>query len=185
MYNNKLKIFAIAIAVFTLTLNACKKDDLPEVEEEELITTISLTFTNTTNASDVKTITWKDLDGAGGNAPVISPLSLKTNTVYNVAVASLLNETESPAGDIRAEVVSEKDEHLFVYKVAGANIAFSNYDVDSKNLAVGLTARATTAAASAGTFTIILRHQPGGIKNGTEAPGSTDLEAVFPANVVN
>lgn len=185
MYNNKLKFFAIIIAVLTLSLNACKKDDLPDVDEEELITTISLTFTNTTNSADVKTITWKDLDGAGGNAPVISPLSLKPNIVYTVAIASLLNETESPAGDIRAEVASEKDDHLFVYKVAGANLTFSNYDVDSKNLPVGLTARATTTGVSNGTFTIVLRHQPNGTKNGTEAPGSTDLEAVFPTTVAN
>lgn len=185
MYNNKLKFFAIAIAGLTLTLNACKKDSLPDIKEEELITTISLTFTNTTNSADVRTITWKDVDGNGGNAPVISSLSLKTNAVYNVAVTSVLNETVTPAGDVRAEVIKEKDEHLFVYKVAGANIAFNNFDVDSKNLAVGLTARATTTTASTGTFTIVLRHQLGGAKNGTEAPGSTDLEAVFPATVAN
>jgi hypothetical protein len=185
MYNNKLKFIAIAIAVLTLSLNGCKKDDLPDVEEEELITTISLTFTNTANSADVKTITWKDLDGTGGNAPVISALTLKANAVYSVTVASVLNETTSPAEDIKAEVAAEKDEHLFVYKASGANIAFSNFDVDSKNLPVGLTARATTTTASTGTFTIILRHQPGGIKNGTEAPGSTDLEAVFTTTIAN
>ena len=185
MYNNKLKLVAIAIAVFTLTLNGCKKDELPDVDEEELITTISLTFTNAALASDVRIITWKDVDGPGGVAPVISPLTLRANAIYTVGVTSLLNETVSPAGDIRAEVIKEKDEHLFVYKVAGANITFNNFDVDSKNLAVGLTARATTTTASTGTFTIVLRHQPKGVKNGTEAPGSTDLEAVFPASVVN
>ena len=185
MYNNKLKFFAIIITALTFTLNACKKDSLPDIKEEELITTISLTFTNATNSADVRTITWKDVDGNGGNAPVISPLSLKTNAVYNVAVTSVLNETVTPAGDIRAEIVKEKDDHLFVYKVANANIAFNNFDVDSKNLAVGLTAKASTTTASAGTFTIVLRHQPNGLKNGTEAPGSTDLEAVFPATVAN
>jgi hypothetical protein len=183
MKNNPFKYLIFAFAIVSISLNACKKDDLPEVEEEELITTISLTFTNTTNASDVRTIPWRDLDGPGGNAPVISPLSLRANSIYNVAVSSVLNETETPAGDIRAEIVSEKDDHLFVYKVASANIAFSNFDLDSRNLAVGLTARATTTAVSTGgTFTIVLRHQPG-IKTGLEAPGSTDLEAVFPASV--
>jgi hypothetical protein len=72
-----------------------------------------------------------------------------------------------------------------VYKASGANISFSNYDVDANNLPVGLTARATTTAASTGTFTIILRHQPNRLKNGTEAPGSTDLEAVFPTTIAN
>jgi hypothetical protein len=183
MYNNKLKFLAVLLAVFTLTLNACKKDELPEVEEEELITTITLTFTNTANSADVRTITWRDLDGDGGNAPVITPLSLRSGATYNVAVTSVLNETENPAEDIKEEVEEENDEHLFVYRATGANITFSNFDVDANNLPVGLTARATTGAASTGTFTIILRHQPGGIKNGTETPGSTDLEAVFPANI--
>lgn len=185
MYNNKLKFFAIVIAVLTLSLNGCKKDELPDVSEEELITTISLTFTNTADATDLRTITWKDLDGDGGNAPVISPLILRPNAVYNVAVSSVLNETESPAEDIKVEIKEKNDEHLFVYKASGANISFSNYDVDANNLPVGLTARATTTAASTGTFTIILRHQPNGLKNGTEAPGSTDLEAIFPTTIAN
>ena len=185
MYNNKLKFIAIAVAVLTLSLNGCKKDDLPDVDEEELITTIRLTFTNSTNSADVKTITWKDLDGAGGNSPVIDALSLKTGSTYNVVVDAILNETENPAEDIKEEVVAENDEHLFVYKASGANLTFSNFDKDKNNLAVGLTATATTGAASTGTFTIILRHQPDGAKNGTETPGSTDLEAVFQTTVTN
>jgi hypothetical protein len=185
MYNNKLKFIAIAIAVLTLSLNGCKKDDLPGVEEEELITTIRLKFTNTANANDVKTITWKDIDGAGGNAPVIDALSLKSGSTYAVIVDAVLNETVSPAADIKAEVAAEKDEHLFVYKAFGANLTFSNFDKDINNLAVGLSATATTGAASTGTFTIILRHQPNGAKNGTETPGSTDLEAVFQTAIIN
>jgi hypothetical protein len=71
-----------------------------------------------------------------------------------------------------------------VYKTSGANLAFSNFDKDRNNLPVGITATATTGAASTGTFTIILRHQPD-VKNGTETPGSTDLEAVFPVTIAN
>ncbi|MFC5283160.1 hypothetical protein [Pedobacter alpinus] len=182
---NSFKYLIFAFAIVSISLNACKKDNLPDVDEEELITTISLTFTNTTDATDVKTITYRDLDGDGGNAPVISNLSLKANKVYNVAVTSILNETENPAEDVKEEVEEKKDEHLFVYKTTGANLTFSNFDVDSKNLPVGFTARGTTGAASNGTFTIVLRHQPNGVKNGTETPGSTDLEATFPLAVVN
>jgi hypothetical protein len=184
MKKNNFKFILFAFAVIALSLNACKKDKLPDVEEEELITTISLTFTNTTNATDVKTITWRDLDGDGGNAPVISPLNLKPNAVYSVVVASLLNETESPAEDVKAEVIAENFDHLFVYKTSGANLTFSNFDKDRNNLPVGITATAISGAASTGTFTIILRHQPD-VKNGTETPGSTDLEAVFPVTIAN
>ena len=184
MKKNNFKFILFAFAMITLSLNACKKDKLPDVEEEELITTISLTFTNNTNSADVRTITWKDLDGPGGTAPVISTLNLKPNAVYSVVVASLLNETVTPAGNIKAEVIAENFDHLFVYKTTGANLTFNNFDKDKNNLPVGITAIATTGAASNGTFTIILRHQPG-VKNGTETPGSTDLEATFPVIIAN
>jgi hypothetical protein len=184
MKTNHFKFIIFAFAIVALSLNACKKDNLPDVGEEELITTISLKFTNAANASDVKTITWKDLDGPGGNAPTISTLNLKPNATYSVAVESLLNETVSPAGDIKAEVMAENFDHLFVYKTTGVNLTFSNFDKDKNNLPVGLTATATTVAVSTGTFTIVLRHQPDS-KNGTETPGSTDLEATFPATIAN
>ena len=116
MKNNPFKYLIFAFAIVVISLNACKKDDLPDVEEEELITTISLTFTNINSPSDVRTVTWRDLDGDGGNAPIITPLTLQPNAVYNVSVTSLLNETETPAEDVKEEVEEEKDEHLFVYK---------------------------------------------------------------------
>ena len=74
MKNNPFKYLIFAFAIVVISLNACKKDDLPDVEEEELITTISLTFTNINSPSDVRTVTWRDLDGDGGNAPIITPL---------------------------------------------------------------------------------------------------------------
>jgi hypothetical protein len=184
MKTNNFKFIIFAFAIIALSLNACKKDKLPDVEEEELITTISLKFTNTTNANDVRTITWKDVDGPGGNAPIISNLNLRSNATYAVVVDALLNETVSPAEDIKAEVIKENFDHLFVYKTTGANLTFSNFDRDRNNLPVGTSATATTGAASTGTFTIILRHQPD-VKNGTETPGSTDLEAVFPVTIAN
>lgn len=184
MKTNNLKYLLFGFIIVSLSLNACKKDELPDVEEEELITTISLTFTNTTDANDVKTITYKDLDGDGGNAPIVSNLNLKANQVYSVAISSILNETGNPADDIRAEVIAEKDDHLFVYKTSGANLTFSNLSTDNNNLPFGLTATATTTSASTGTFTIILRHQPG-TKDGTELPGSADLEATFPVSITN
>ena len=103
MKNNPFKYLIFAFAIVVISLNACKKDDLPDVEEEELITTISLTFTNINSPSDVRTVTWRDLDGDGGNAPVISSLALRAGTVYNVAVTSVLNETETPAEESASE----------------------------------------------------------------------------------
>ncbi|OAQ40591.1 hypothetical protein A5893_06505 [Pedobacter psychrophilus] len=160
MYKNKLKFLILAVAVGTMTFQGCKKDDLPDVDDNELITTIRLKFVNNANSNDIKLVTWKDLDGDGGKAPVIDVLALKPSSVYSVSVDALLDESKTPILDVRADVLAENFDHLFVYAPStGLNLTFSNFDKDKNNLAVGLTATGTTAAASSGTLKITLRHQ--------------------------
>lgn len=183
MYKNKLKLMILAVAVGTMTFQSCKKDKLPDVNDNELITTFRLKFVNNADASDTKLVTWKDIDGDGGAAPVIDPLTLKVNASYAVTVDAVLDESKTPVGDTRAEVLEENFDHLFVYAPsAGLNLTFSNFDKDKNNLPVGLTATGTTGAASTGTLKITLRHQPD-VKDGTFVPGSTDLEAIFPVTI--
>lgn len=183
MYKNKLKYLILAVAAGTMMFQSCKKDELPDVDEEELITTIRLKFVNNANSADVKLVTWKDIDGDGGAAPVIDALTLKPNATYAVSVDAILNESKTPADDVKAEVLEENFEHLLVYAPsAGLNLTFSNFDKDKNNFPVGLAATGNTAAASSGTLKITLRHQPDG-KDGTFAPGSTDIEAVFPVKI--
>lgn len=180
---NKFKFLAFA-ALLIGSISACKKDDLPEVNEDELITTVTLRFTNTANANDVVTVTARDVDGDGGNAPVIGPLNLRPNTSYNLSVSQILDETENPAEDIREEIVEEDYEHLLVYTATPSNLITVNItDRDRNNLPVGLAGTATTGAAGTGTLTVTLKHQPDGLKNGTATPGSTDFEFAFPLNV--
>lgn len=179
MVQNTIKLSLIAVTALILSFSACKKDPLPEVEENELITTLRLKFTNKANISDVKTVTWMDLDGPGGNNPVIDEIVLAPNTSYTLTVDAILNEAENPVEDIKAEVEGEKDDHLFVYKPNPTSLlTITITDKDSKNLSVGLAADAVTTAAGTGKLQVILRHQPDS-KNGTETPGSTDLDATF------
>ncbi|KHJ37009.1 hypothetical protein PBAC_27850 [Pedobacter glucosidilyticus] len=181
---NKFKFLAFA-ALLVGSISACKKDELPHVHEEELITTVTLRFTNTANANDVVTVTARDVDGDGGNAPVIGALNLRPNTTYNWSVTQILDESESPAEDVREEIVEENYEHLLVYTATPANLITVNItDRDRNNLPVGLTGTATTTTAGTGTLRVTLKHQPNGTKNGTAAPGSTDFEFTFPLNVV-
>ncbi len=183
MYKNKLKFLILAVAVGTMTFQSCKKDELPDVDDNELITTFRLKFVNNADASDTKLVTWRDIDGDGGAAPIVDPLTLRANATYAVSVDAILNELETPAEDVKAEVAEENFEHLLVYAPsAGLNLTFSNFDKDRNNLPVGLTATGTTVATSTGTLKITLRHQPDG-KDGTFAPGSTDGEAIFPVTI--
>lgn len=185
MYKRKFRFAIMAVSALVLSFSACKKDDdeLPEVEENELITTLKLKFTNKAAANDVKTFSWKDTDGPGGNAPVIEQIVLEANKSYTLSIDEVWNEAASPAEDVREEIADDADDHLFVYKPAPAGLlSITITDKDVNNLPIGLTADAVTAAAGTGTLQIVLRHQPN-VKNGTETPGSTDLDATFAVKI--
>ncbi|HEY0056227.1 MAG TPA: hypothetical protein VGB63_12790 [Pedobacter sp.] len=186
MFKRKIKMLLFAASAMVITVSSCKKndDELPKVEENELITTVKLKFTNKANASDVKLFNWKDLDGQGGNNPQIDEILLAPNTAYRMEIDAILNEAQSPAVNIKEEVAKEADDHLFVFKPVAASImTVTITDKDSKNLPVGLLSDAVTTTAGTGTLQVILRHQPN-IKNGTEALGSTDLDATFTVKVL-
>ena len=184
--NNKFKLGFIAATALVMSISACKKDKpLPEPEENELITKVSLKFTNVANASDVATVTWSDPDGDGGVAPTIGTLNLKANTAYTFEVSEVLNETASEADErnILNEIIEEADEHLWIYKPAtGLNLVVVRTDKDANNFQIGIKGTAAVGAASTGNLQVTLRHQPG-VKDGSDTPGSTDFSAAIPVNI--
>ncbi|AYA38196.1 hypothetical protein D3Y59_14785 [Hymenobacter oligotrophus] len=174
---------AAVLFVAPLLLAGCGNDDEPEPDDEnELITTVRYTLTPTTGGGQAVTVEWKDLDGAGGNAPTIGTLRLAPNTTYTGAL-SFLDESKNPAGNITAEVQAENDEHLVVYTPAPANLlTVTRTDRDKNNLEVGLATRVQTTTAATGTLKVVLRHQPDN-KNGQPDLGSTDADVTFPVTV--
>jgi hypothetical protein len=186
MFNSKFKIGLIAATALVMTFSACSKDDdeVPEADENELITRVSFKFTNAANANDVATVTWTDPDGEGGKPATIGTLTLKPNTTYNYEISEVLNETATGDGrNVLSEINEESDEHLWVYKALPANtLTITRTDKDKNNVEIGLKGTAVTSAAATGTLQTILRHQPDS-KNGTEAPGSTDFDATFPVKI--
>lgn len=181
--NTKLSL--IAFIALSISVSSCKKDkkELPKVNEGELITTIKLTFTEANNPSNTKTFTWRDIDGEGGDAPVIDDIILASNKIYNMEVTQILNETTTPPEDIIEEIKEEDYDHLLVYKPSVDLLTVQITDKDKNNIKVGLKGTVTTAATKNGTLQIILRHQPG-VKDGTEAPGSTDFDIMFNLKVI-
>src|SRR5687768_14083377 len=100
------KVNYVGLAVLTIfAMASCSNDDNPTpANEEEVITTVTTTLTNGAN---VITMTSRDLDGDGPNAPVVTVSgTLMANTQYQGNVV-FLNETESPAEDITAEIEEE------------------------------------------------------------------------------
>ncbi|MGF1923526.1 MAG: hypothetical protein ACQUHE_05060 [Bacteroidia bacterium] len=186
MMKHQLKFGLIAAAAIVMSISACKKDkEVPEPEENELITKVSLKFTNTANATDIATVTWADPDGDGGVAPTIGTLNLKANTNYTFEVSEVLNETATDPAErnILSEINEEADEHLWVYTpAAGLNLTLVRTDRDKNNFPIGIKGTATAGAISAGSLVVVLRHQPD-VKNGTDTPGSTDFSAAIPVSI--
>jgi hypothetical protein len=181
-FQSRFRLVALLLAV-PLAFSSCKKDkaDPQPDEDNEQITTVTYVLTPV-GGGTAATVTWKDTDGTGGNAPTIGTLNLQPNTTYTGAL-TLLDETKNPVARISEEVAEEKDDHLFFFESTPANLlSITRTDRDSKNFEVGLTTQLVTTAAGTGTLKITLRHQPG-TKNGTFAPGDTDVEVTFQVTV--
>ncbi|WP_242926125.1 hypothetical protein [Pontibacter vulgaris] len=181
------KIFRQYLALFlmgsfAIATSACGDDDNPNpIEENEQITTVELSMVPT-KGNNV-TATWKDTDGAGGQAPTITSIVLKPNITYTGTV-KLLDESKTPAADLTTEIKNEGVDHELFFNVTGANVTITKTDKDTNGRTIGLefTAQTTTTGTTPGTLQVVLKHQPG-IKNGNQATGETDIEVTFPISV--
>lgn len=176
-------LFSLLLAV--TVISSCDDDDPEPVNEEELITTVRVTFTNQANASDVQTALFVDTDGEGGNAPVITNPTLSANSTYDVSI-EFLNDSETPAEDITEEVAEEDYEHQVFYVVgSGLNLTYTYNDEDRDGNPLGLSGTAAATGASNGTLTVLLLHEPdksaSGVADGNpaNAGGETDVEVTF------
>jgi hypothetical protein len=197
---------AFTAIVLSLLSSSCKKDDPTPDEpanEEEVITTFVFKITDSTT-NTTTTYFFKDPDGDGGTAPFYGPtaaaqsdsvLKLQANKTYFVVV-ELLDETKSPVETISTEVNNEGEEHMLFYnngsntvvnssnpftvKMNGSDmtIKYTDLDTGSPQRGIGLTTRWRTSGTGKFPLNIVLRHQPG-TKDGTYAPGDTDISIDF------
>jgi hypothetical protein len=181
--NPFIRLALLALLAATPLVSGCNNDnDEPTPDDDnEQVTTVTYTLTPTGGGTPVA-VTYKDPDGDGGAAPTIGTLTLAANTTYT-GVLSLLDETKSPVVNTSAEILEEADEHIFFFDPAPAGLVqVTRTDKDKNNLEIGLQTRLVTTTAASGTLKITLRHQPGA-KNGSFAPGDTDVEVTFPTTV--
>ena len=183
-----LKSMKYLFALPLLAMVACGPETPELPNEEELITTLQLDFRNA-SSGEVSTFKLYDEDGFGPIEPVYTNGQLEANTNYTVTI-TVLNETENPADNITAEIAEEAADHQFFFTASNSlNIDFAYDDTDVNNNPVGLSTIFTTGAASEGTLTVVLRHEPAkdaaGVKDGdiTNAGGETDIQAVFDVTI--
>lgn len=175
-------VFALSAMVLTATLSSCKPDDHDHDHEHDAITKIQLVVVDSATNAPAGTFTWSDPDGIGGNNPTqIDTVKLSANKTYftDLMVYALHDNHED---NITAEILEEKNDHLFVFKNITGNLSVAVMDKDDNNFPIGLKSRWVTGAASVGSVNIVLRHQPG-VKDGTETPGDTDVDITFPVSI--
>lgn len=182
-----VKQLLVATAL-SLLIAGCKKDkdqiELPQpiLNSPELITSLALKFTDSSATGTVIMAEFRDPDGPGGNlASKFDTIKLKPNKTYFLDVI-VLDETKNPIDTVSKEILKEKNDHQFFFTHTGVNISTSYLDSDDKGYPVGLRSKWRTKEAGTGTSKIVLKHQVG-IKNGTEAPGETDIEVSFQTRV--
>ena len=183
----KKNVFLLAIAV-SLTFAACNNDDdnTPDpVNEEEVITTLTLTLVPDGGGTPV-TLQSQDLDGDGPGAPVVTVSgNLMPNTTY-VGSVVFLNETEDPAENVTIEVIEESDEHQVFYITSSAlEITTTYLDFDGDGNPLGTSVGMETGNTSFGTLNVVLRHEPNKPNDGTlgDAGGETDISVTFDVTI--
>ena len=184
MKSTKLSILLSLLMVALVW--SCDDDDPEPVNEPEVFTTVNVTFTNTADDNDVIVANFSDLDGEGGDDPVITqPEAFTADATYNVAI-SFLNETETPPENKNLEITTEDEEHQVFYVAStGLNLTYAYGDQDGNQNPLGLVGTATTGSASTGTLTITLIHEPNkgaaGVADGNpaNAGGEVDVEVEF------
>lgn len=180
---NRIAHLLTLLIVTCFLLPACdeKPKDIPlPGNEEELITTITILLKDSITATETF-VTYRDIDGTGGNPPDFDSIVLKPNTTYFATIYLLDESNPSKIDTISEEVKAEANDHQFFFSASGVNLSVSYLDEDTNTppLPIGLSTRWKTEAVSGpGKLRIVLKHQPG-IKNGNEANGETDIDVEF------
>ncbi|MBJ7428632.1 MAG: hypothetical protein JHD28_06725 [Bacteroidia bacterium] len=189
---NNLTILTI---ITILAFSSCKKDDPKkpvETNPQEVLTTVLLTGYNIDDSLNAKyqfNYKWEDLDGDGGNAPIVDTLVLDTGIAYRCQ-ALILDKTKTPFDTISVEIEKEKDEHQFFYTpstnlVGKFSTEILDFDNNNPKLPVGLKFNILTKSNQTynlpliGSLNIVLSHYDG-VPKSTSKSDESDIDINFP-----
>lgn len=195
MYTFKrLPFYALALASFAFA--SCQSEDPVMENEEEVITDVTLSFTelNATGDPIGTKISFKASDPQGielGIAPTIETVNLTKGKTYRmeITVANAIANT-----DITSEILAEGDAHQFYFlgtAFVGSPPLSIVYD-DASGQLIGLRTKVTVAASPGfnnALMRVILRHDLDksypeatnpNFQNYEQAGGESDLDINFP-----
>jgi hypothetical protein len=197
LQNHSLITMLLFILIFLGV--SCEPKDPENENEEELITDVTLKFTEIDNQGNKIAnpfeIKASDAEGIGvGKNPSIGTITLIRGKRYALEI-SLFNRIENE--DITKEIREDADDHQFFFlgtAFIGTNkvLTYEYIDKDSKNNPLGLSGMVQVAALPAvnnAIFRLVLRHDlnkslPGAnnphFENFVNAGGETDIDIPFP-----
>lgn len=172
--------FALSIVLFTST--GCNKDDGNDPDnEEELITTMVLTFNDGSGAP--KSFTFEDLDGVGGSAPTIETIQLSASKTYTLSIEFFDKSEAGHTHNITEEVSEESAAHLVCFEALGNAPVPSIQDTDANGKPLGLQSQVVTGTSGTGKLTVSLKHEPDKSSASPCTSGETDVEATFDVTI--
>lgn len=206
-----MKLSTRITPLLLLALPACSDVENDATEDghhhhdHEVMTAVVLTFTSTTDDSEL-TFTWSDAEDDAN--PTIDDIVLQDASDYSLSV-EFLNELETPTENITPEIADEDDEHQLFFtgsaidgpateSNADAVVEHAYADQDVNGLPIGLDNDIITLGAGSGEFTVTLRHMPlesgssiktesaaGDVASGgfSAIGGDNDVQITFPISV--
>lgn len=197
---NKVKKFGfMTVVCASVVLTACSDDDdlklgaPPDEHDHEVITDVTLIFTDTSGTQPTVQAMAQDPDGEGAlPLEIKDTIRLMANTTYRLTYTMLNSET-TPAEDIGAEVAANDEEHKFFYSFdngvfmnpagtgnIGGTSAINYEDKDENGVDVGLKTLWTTASTPInGSFRTMLVHYGRKTASSQYDDGGSDFDATF------
>jgi len=177
--------FTLGLLIFLWSCSSNKSSPQPTISYNR----ITLTFTPQ-NGGNVVGFMWEDLDGSGGNDPVLTNPSLVANKVYDVELKAFY-VSNGTATDKTSEILNAGQSYQFFYTISsGLNLTLQYADFDSDSKPIGIKSKITSSNASLGNLKITLRYKPNkfasGVSTGniSNAGGDTYFETTPSFSVV-
>ncbi|AUC15137.1 hypothetical protein BTO06_08300 [Tenacibaculum sp. SZ-18] len=176
-----IKLLAV-LFMSSLVFTSCSDDDPEEVNEEEVITNVTLTFTNNADPTDFVIMANVAPNGQDGTFTNSVTGTFTSGASYSLNIV-LLNGDEDV---MEEDIIPEADEHFFTFAVSGIDLTMTR-DTDGTDGAggskLGDKTTWTAGTASNGNVQIALIHQPTSTDDsddfGSSQGGSEDLNITF------
>lgn len=130
--------------------------------------------------TEVTSVTVRDTTQTPIKIPVDGVLQLHAGASY-AGTLILRDESKTPVEEVTADIIAEKNAHLFVFTPdAGLHsvLTVTGLDKDVNNFDFGLNFKVATTSVGAGAINVVLRHYDSGNKNDNEY--DTDIDRDFP-----